>query len=256
MPGNEYDVARFLWRNIGILELPHLGIIRSVGIPSPGADGYREVRVETDLGVISTQDAEKKADISINGKGVSIKQMGGSFAFNRLQRANILELFELLRIDDPAAKLAHIDTEINMFHRGLVEGRNRPWQDFFSESDFKLLLEYLMMKGSPNRGNSNHPAEYILEAPATLISTPSIRVYTFVEYFESNQARLKLAIRRQWIGQDSHSEHSRAVGLSRKTQNMPWVFEDIAGEPHSGWMSGFPAEQRRTVYFLMIEKEA
>lgn len=44
---------------------------------------------------ISTTDSRKKADVYLNGIGVSIKQAGGSFAYNRLQRANIIAVYSI-----------------------------------------------------------------------------------------------------------------------------------------------------------------
>jgi hypothetical protein len=254
MPGNEVEVAKFIFKNLGRVELPHLGVIRNIGGPRSGSNGYYVINSDRDLVSISTPDASKKADIYLNGVGVSVKQIGGSFAFNRLQRANIEDLFTLLRFSDIPRRLARLDTEVKRFHEGTLERRNRPWEAFFDESDFRELLEYLMMKGSPNLGPSKHPARFILEAPS-YITEQGIRVYSFPEYFEKYRLKFKVAIRRQWIGQASDSEHSRAVSLARKRGNAPWVFENVVGSPNSGWRTDFPLEQRRTVYFLMIEKE-
>lgn len=110
------------------------------------------------------------------------------------------------------------------------------------------------MIGSPNKGASRHPAEYILDAPTPLVNADDISVYTFEEYFNRYKENFKIAIRRQWIGQSSNSEHKRAVGLARKVGNTPWIYDGAAGEPNSGWRADFPANNRKTVYFLMIEK--
>jgi hypothetical protein len=136
-----------------------------------------------------------------------------------------------------------------------LEKRNRPWQDFFNENDFKALVKFLMVEGSPNIGFSSHAAEFILEAPAHSISESNINIFTFDEYFEEYKNSLKIAIRRQWIGQSSDSEHKRASGLIKKTENVPWIFNEAVGTPRDGWREGFPAKERKTVYFLMIEKE-
>ena len=255
MPGNEVEVAKFLFRNLGKIELPHLGVVKSIGGPRSGSTGYYPINDERDIAIISTPDASKKADIYLNGVGVSVKQIGGSFPYNRLQRANIEDLFRQLGFPDIAKRLARLDAEVRRFHEGGLERRNRPWEDFFEERDFKKLLEYLMMKGSPNLGPSKHPAELILEAPSH-IAEQGIRVYSFGEYFDKYKHKFKVAIRRQWIGQASNSEHNRAVALARKSGNAPWVFENVVGSPNSGWRTDFPKGLRRTVYFLMIEKES
>jgi uncharacterized protein involved in outer membrane biogenesis len=61
------------------------------------------------------------------------------------------------------------------------------YQNQFDPVEFKVLLEFLMMKGSPNYGISNHPAEYILTAPKTNITAKKIYCDTFEEYFTKNK---------------------------------------------------------------------
>jgi hypothetical protein len=259
MPGNEIEVCKFLFSNIGNLNLEHIGQLREIGAPLPNNQAYLPVQTLDELLRISTEDARKKADVYLNGMGVSIKQLGGSFAYNRLQRANIIEVYSLLGFSNPESKLNQIDEEVSNFHKGLLTSRNRPWEDLFSEQDFKNLLIFLMMRGSPNFGMSNHPAALILEAPNTILSCNNIQVYSFDEYFDIYKRKFKIAIRRQWVGQDSNSEHSRALSLAKKIGNAPWVFNDIAGQPKLStrgrkWREDFPENEKKTVYFLMIEK--
>lgn len=256
MPGNEKDIARYLVLNKGRISIGQLGIVNSVGAPSLGESGCTEIDNASDVdGCLSTEDSRKKADIYINNRGVSLKQAGSSFLYNRLQRANILEVFTLLGFSNPESMLQRLDKEVSDFHKGNLKRRNRPWQDFFNEEDFKALVKFLMVQGSPNVGFSSHPAEFVLEAPASNPSEANINVFTFDEYFEEYKNKIKIAIRRQWVGQDSKSEHGRAVGLAEKKGNTPWVFNEIVGTPRSGWIRGFPASERKTVYFLMLEKE-
>ena len=113
-----------------------------------------------------------------------------------------------------------------------------------------------MMQGSPNCGNSQHQAEYILEGPAHPVSDSGIRLFTFDEYFDEYVENFKIAIRRQWVGQSSNSEHNRAVSLASKPANAPWVYQGAVGTPRTGWRSSIPINERKTVYFLMIEKTA
>jgi len=252
MPGNEIMVCKYLVENLGKIKLPHLGIIESVGAPNKGDPGCRTLTKVSDCEQLSTPDAQKKADIYLNGIGVSIKQTGASFSFNRIQRANIPDLFTKLGFSDIDMKLERLDTEVRLFHEGALERRNRPWRRFFTEDEFKKLSEFLMMRGSPNLKLSKHQAQLLLEASKDV--PPILGVHSFDEYFSKYKDKLKIAIRRQWIGQESDSEHGRAVGLARKQSNSPWVFKNIVVEPHS-WRTGFPRDLRRTVYFLMIEKE-
>ncbi|HQK84165.1 MAG TPA: hypothetical protein PLK24_09525 [Atribacter sp.] len=257
MPGNEKDVARFLVLNKGRISLDQIGSVMAVGAPGQAEGSYVEIPTERDVDILlAAEDSRKKADIYINGKGVSVKQAGASFSYNRLQRANILEVFRILGFDNPEALLHNLDKEVRNFHAGNLPRRNRPWRNFFSEQDFKTLVKFLMVQGSPNVGFSAHQAEFIIEAPSHGIAAENIKVYTFDEYFDQYKDSLMIAIRRQWIGQESDSEHNRAVGLAGKAANAPWVFNNVVGVPRNGWRQGFPAQDRKTVYFLMIEKTA
>jgi len=254
VPGNELEIGRFLLNSIGKIMLPHVGRLASIGAPNPGYPGFKSITTQEDINFLSSEDSRKKADIYINNRGVSLKQTGGSFSYNRLQRANLRDVYANVGFNNIEQRLFRIDKEVERFHQGLLDRRSRPWEDFFQEGDFKSLLEFLMMKGSPNVGLSLHPAEFILEAPPSSISVNSVSLYTFEEYFEKYKRDFKIAIRRQWIGQASDSEHRRAVSLAQKPGNASWVYEDIVGKPRTGWRSNFPKEAMRTVYFLMIEK--
>ncbi|MGB5963817.1 MAG: hypothetical protein WBG73_24495 [Coleofasciculaceae cyanobacterium] len=255
MAGNEKAVCEFLFSNMASINLKHLGQLVEIGIPLNNRPGYRPAKSLDEISEILTTDSQKKADVYLNSMGVSIKQAGSSFAFNRLQRANILEVYSKLGLTNPQSKITQMDREVKKFHEGLLPNRNVPWQEFLSEKDFKTLLNYLMMLGSPNIGKSIHPAELILEAPAKDISISSIFVYSFNEYFENYKEKFQIAIRRQWVGQSSNSEHKRAVGLSSKLGNFPWVFNEVVGTPRLGWRDNVEAVDRKTVYFLMIEKK-
>lgn len=260
MAGNEVAIADFLFKNIGKVKLNHLGLVNEIGAPNASADKYTVVNNIEGLELISTQDAGKKADIYLNGIGISLKQAGASFPFNRLQRAEMLEVFTLLGFENPENKLARIDKEIDDFHKGNIEGRSRPWQDLFTEADFKLLVKFLMMDGSPNHGFSKHPANLILDAPSNNITQANIGVYTFDEYFEGFKKNIFFAIRRQWVGQSSNSEHGRAVGLAKKVGNAKWVYDDVKGIPRiskttkTRWREDVKEEDRKTVYMIFVEK--
>lgn len=260
MPGNEYEVSRFLFENLNKITLSHIGLITQIGAPGSYPNSYSIIGCHEDLDLIKTQDANKKADIYINDYGVSLKQSGASFPFNRLQRSEMLDVFRFLNIDHPEQRLAKIDSKIDDFHLGKLQGRSRPWSEFFTEQDFKLLVKYLMMEGSPNNGLSTHPANFILEAPAKNIAQNNLEIFTFDEYFEKYSNKFKFAIRRQWIGQSSDSEHRRAFGISQKEGNKRWVFNDVQGSPrisrksNTKWRDDVPEIERKTVYMIFIEK--
>jgi hypothetical protein len=250
MAGNEQLVVEYLIDHNNSLILNHLGLISR--IQNPGANGQLIDITSTDL--LRTEDSGKKADIFLNGKGVSIKQTGSSFLYNRLQRAEMLKVFTSLGFSNPSHTLSRIDGLIRKFQNGEFESRDRHWSEGFNESDFISLLEFLMMKGSPNLGLSAHPADYILTAPQRNITPSKMSCVTFKEYFAQYKDLIFLSLRRQWVGQSSCSEHKRATGLVNKVDNVPWVFKEIVGSPRTGWKpeSEFPLKDRRTVYMIFI----
>ena len=260
MPGNELLVAETLFDQINQLFLPHYGKLTQVGYPISSPGNFALFKSKRDITELNQHGSSKKADFYINGIGTSVKQSGSANLFNRLQRANLLKLFSDLGFDDPETIVAKLDEDVDKFHIGSpdIRSRDRRWQDYFSESEFSPLLEYLMMKGSPNLGISEHPAELILLAPKEGISSRNIEVYNFDEYFEKHKDRIYVAIRRQWVGQISNSEHRRASGLATKSGNEPWVYKSISGQPNrhpktgERWRKDVEITDRRTVYLLFL----
>jgi hypothetical protein len=250
MPGNEIEVIKYFISNMNRITLPHLGLIQSVGYYKNRC--FVEIHDIKDISSVSSNNSYKKADIYLNRKGVSIKQSGSVFDFNRLQRAELPALLSLLDISNISGIIQKLDDEIDQFNQGLISPRDRDWREIFSEVDFKKILKYLMMEGSPNVGISDDPAEFILEAP-TDIRMNTIKVYSFVEYFEYNKDHFKISLRRQWIGQSSRSEHGRAVSLARKEENRRWMYDHWTGGPRS-WKTDFPEDKRKVIYFLMFSK--
>jgi hypothetical protein len=251
MPGNEKQVVEFLISNKGSLELPHLGLLTSVKNPV-GNGGLIELSSADD---VREDNSSKKADIFLNDTGVSIKQSGSSFLYNRLQRDNLAKLFSDMGFSDEQGALLRLDQLIKNYHSGVTPERDRPWKEAFTEKDFKGLLRFLMMEGSPNNGKSDFPAQLVLTAPTRNLSASTVKVYTFDEFFESHEKNIYVTLRRQWVGQSSRSEHGRAVSIARKAGNKPWVFSEISGAPTSGWRSPseIPIEDRREVYMVFIQ---
>lgn len=250
MAGNEKIVVDFLIKNVNRLTLNNLGVLKRV--QNPGTNG--SLIDISNTSQLRTEDANKKADIFLNGTGVSIKQTGSCFLYNRLQRADMLKVFQNLGFTNSTATLQKIDALVNKFHQGMFETRDRHWSEAFTEIEFKNLLRYLMMQGSANHGNSLHPANLILTAPAQAITSENISCLTFDEYFQKYKNKIFISLRRQWVGQFSKSEHSRANGMAKKSGNGPWVFQNIVGEPTDGWRSTteVPIAKRRTVYMTFI----
>lgn len=259
MAGNELAIAEFLFNNIGKINLKHLDLIYEIGTPDKSAQKYKIISDIDEVKSISTQDAKKKADIYVNGIGVSLKQTGPSFPYNRLQRADLLNLFNFLQFNEPKKILENIDKEVNDFHEEKTIGRRRPWGHIFTEYEFKKLVKYLMMDGSPKK-QSNHKASLILEASKVVATNNHIQVYTFDDYFDTYKNNIFIGVRRQWIGQGSESEHRRAHGLKKKPDNLKWVYDDVKGSPNPSRSSGitwnplWPEKDKKTVYMIFIEK--
>ena len=258
MPGNELEIVKFLFINKNKISLKRLGLITEIGLPIHEVNKYNPLNDLDELNQLMSNDSLKKADIYLNGKGVSMKQTGACFPYNRAQRADLKIFLERLNIQNVNQKIKLLDDEIYKFHNSLTEGRSKDWNLFFEKQEFKKICNYLMMIGSPQKV-SLHPAQYLLEG-IIIDDQSDIEVYTFDEYFEKYFYKFKIAFRRQWIGQASTSEHNRAAGLLNKDDNKPWIFENIVGSPRihrSGkvWRDDYPEEKRKTVYFLMIEKK-
>jgi len=255
--GNELEVTKYLYENIG-KDLPFLGAIKEIGYPTNcGVGAYLPIKNKSDINKVRTEGANKKADIYINGIGVSIKQAPTSPLYNRLQRDNIVSVFKAAGFSNIDRKIEDLDGYIAKYQYGELDSRDIAWNIVFNKNDFSDLLELLMMKYSPNLGFSEHPASFILEAPTPLISSNDIGVYTFENYFDAFKDRIVISLRRSWIGQTSNSEHRRALGLARKKGNAPWVFDGVSkkGGPR-GWRADFDENQRKTVYYLIIYKNA
>ncbi|WP_238917707.1 hypothetical protein [Clostridium sp. YIM B02555] len=253
MAGNEKQLCTFLFKNLNKISLNHLGQITSLSNPQNNAGQPIPITTFEELNAIKPDSSSKKADIYINNIGVSLKQHPSCNLFNRLQRSELPVLLKTLKIDNSDKIISKFDYAIHQLHNGQIRGRNRSWNDFLSEDNFKIILKYLMMTGSPNIGNSMYPASLILEGPKDLTSTIDISVFTFDEFFHKYKDKIKIAIRRSWYGQASDTEHNRASGLMSKPGNERWVFNTISGKPR-GWRDSIPPNKRKTVYYCMIEK--
>ena len=88
--GNEKEVIQYLYNNKSTIQLNHLNLIQKLEIPYSNnlidiTNSYNSLNFASD-------DSSKKADLFINGKGISIKQSGGSVLYNKWQRKNVLSL--------------------------------------------------------------------------------------------------------------------------------------------------------------------
>lgn len=79
MAGNEKAICEFLFLNMGSINLKHIGQLVEIGIPLSNRPGYRPAQYLDDILKILTTDSRKKADVYLNSKGVSIKQISCEF---------------------------------------------------------------------------------------------------------------------------------------------------------------------------------
>jgi hypothetical protein len=254
MPGNEQQILNFFFKikNTDI-KFKHLGKIISVKIP------FKNQLIELNrdnLDKFFSDDSSKKADLYINNIGCSLKQKGGNFPFNRMQRKNMNNFLSKFFNDQKIVNtiIFKIDKKIKLFHSNKII-RNFKFMDVMNESEFKIILKYLMTEGSPNVGKTSFSAKYILEAKEKVKSYKDLTIYTFDEYFSDKKDKISFAIRRHWVGQKSASENKRAIGLFKNKENEPWCFNDSVGKPTKGWDTKIDEKERKTAYTLSIEQK-
>ena len=252
--GNERETLEFLVRNIGLIVLPKIGLLKDVSVPSKNGE-LVSIKKPKDLQRFSSSDGRKKADFYLNGYGVSHKQMGSSQLANRLQRHSLLAFLNLLGIRDAKKVSNKMDELVKSVHYHQTN-RNKNWEQCFNLIDFKKMLRYLMTQGSQNNGLSENKVDIILTSSKVIEGVEDIKLYTFQEYFKEFAHKIKIAIRRCWRGQFSNSEHRRAISLGRKEGNRQWIFDNVVGEPKSGWNPNFPRRGRNTAYYFSIEQAA
>jgi len=259
MPGNEKQTIEFILNNKEDLNLKHIGEIKTIKIP------YKDKKIEAtseNLKDFYSDDSSKKADIYLNDKGISLKQEGGNFAFNRLQRKHLPNFFKkILKFQDAKKIIDKIDNKIKTFHHqnnDEEDNRNFSPLDVMTKKQFNTVLKYLMLKGSPEK-KSKFPAEYILTSKKKISSTDDLRIFNFEEYLNEKSLTHNFARRRSWIGQLSDTEHNRAKSLFHEEGNKEWCFNDVSGLPKVNketkkrWRDETPETDRKTVYYLMIE---
>jgi hypothetical protein len=259
MPGNEKETIKFILENKKNINLKYIGKIKSIQVP------YKDKKIEVtseNLENFYSDDSSKKADIYLNDKGISLKQEGGNFAFNRLQRKYLPDLLEnILKIKDSAKIINKIDNKIENFHNqknNAENERNFSPSDVMTKEQFNAVLKYLMLEGSPKK-RSKFTAEFILVSKNKISSPNDLKIFNFEEYLNENSLVHNFARRRSWYGQSSDTEHKRAKGLLKAKNNKQWCFSDVSGLPNlhektnKRWREEIPEAERKTCYYLMIE---
>lgn len=259
MPGNEKKTIKFILQNKRKIELKYIGKIKTVKVP------YKNniiTATSQNIEKFKSDDSSKKADIYLNDIGISLKQDGGSFAFNRIQRKFLPNfLSKILNFDNAEEIIKKIDVQIQSFHK-----KNDDEISSFSplevmkREQFNILLKYLMLEGSPKE-KSKFPAKYILNSKKRISLLGDLKIFSFEDYLNEFSLSHVLRMRRSWYGQESESEHKRAKGLLKTVDNKPWCFDNVSGLPNAHlktnkrWRDDVPEAERKTCYYLMIEKK-
>lgn len=256
--GNEREVLKFLLNNIGTIKLNHIGLLEKIELPF--SKKKIEISSIDQINEFFSDDATKKADVYLNEFGVSIKQQGPANLFNRLQRKNIIQSFEKIIGRQQCINIQrNLDNYVNKFHLGEIKRDVPVGQIFFDDNDFKKILNFLMLDGSPNLGISSFPASHILIAPKKVEESSAIQVFDFKSFFETYSTNIFASIRRSWFGQESQSEHERAKQIMADKENLPWVFDDVSGSPREhkttkkAWRDEVLPTDRKTVYYVMLQ---
>jgi hypothetical protein len=251
MPGSENVLIRYLYNKKNIITLKHIGKVLSIKVPHK--NGQNIELNESNINTFSSNDSSKKADIYINDIGVSVKEHN-SFLYNRIQRKNILSFFEKLLGTAKSINITrNLDNIINQYH--ISNGdmiRNVDFIEIMDTDDFYIILKYLMLEGSPMKTSKSN-AELILINNKKISSDNDISVFTYDEFFDVFKNRISFALRRVWYGQKSSSEGKRAKSIISNADNSPWVFNDVKGEPRTGWDSEILPKDRKTCYLVFIE---
>ncbi|NND25033.1 MAG: hypothetical protein HKO00_03315, partial [Flavobacteriaceae bacterium] len=111
MAGNEIETIKYLFLRKDEIILNHLGKLINIGAPEKDGS-ITNVETYEEISKISTENSSKKADVYLNNQGISFKQKGASFPFNRLQRAQLLKVFEYLKFENPEDQLNAIDNVV------------------------------------------------------------------------------------------------------------------------------------------------
>lgn len=254
MPGNEETVIKCLvnsLQNDKKIKLPVIGNLNEVSMPIK--DGKKIISQTSELINFSSNDRHKKADVYLNNFGISLKEESAPL-YNKIQRKHLMDLVNYLfpsKSNFISDLLAKLDYEIEKVNKG--SNRDIQWHKIFSEDDFFIFLEFLMMKGYADTKVSSHQADFILIAPKkmSLENLDKIKIFSYKDYFEAYKNKIVIAARRIWLGQKSKSENQRALGMSKHPDNQKWIFKNISGNP-SSWDTSFPSQNRREIFYLNL----
>ena len=254
MPGNEETVISFLvqsLQNEERINFPIIGDLSEVSMPTK--EGKKIIRHLSDLEKFSSNDRHKKADVYLNGYGISLKEESAPL-YNKIQRKHLSGLIKHLfpnKLDFAKNIISLLDFEIDKVNKG--SRRDIHWSKIFSENEFRIFLEFLMMRGYADTKISSHQAEYVLIAPKKISSKniDEIKLFSFEDYFETYKSKIVIAARKIWVGSNSNSENKRALSMSKSASNKEWIYKNISGAPRK-WDVTFPLKDRREIFYLNL----
>lgn len=227
--GHEEQVIQWLEKNKGKIILPHVGVLTQ--IERIGA----------------SNDNRKKADVILNGKAVSLKDVEGSFLYNKASRKDLLKFLS-------EKDIVILDNKIKKIHQEQIK-RNVSWQEVLSRDRFKSLLKIVMMDMNMKQGISDYPAQLILTHPRKTEHIIDVCIYDFEEFFDIFADRwITFALKRHWPDQGDSSESNRAKRIMKDPQNLPWVFDGVSGNGPKSWSNDAPQpSERKTCFSCSIE---
>ena len=254
MPGNESEVLKFILSNKNHIRLNGIDKIKTIKVPKEGS--FLELKSLEDLSKVDSSDSTKKADFYINDVGISIKQEGSSPLYNKAQRKHLKDFFNFFFKENISSMIINnLDKEVKQYHlnRRLRDIR---FSEIMSEDKFKKVLKYLMLDGNADLKNNDFKAKLILVSKKKPNKIDDLNFMNFDKFFLRYKSLLVFALRRTWVGQLSKHEHSRALSISKVSENQKWVFNEVSGKPRAKkgklWRDDFDQNARKTVYYLNI----
>lgn len=227
--GYEEQVISWLEENKGKIILPHIGVLTKL---------ERIGKSNSNL---------KKADVKLNGVAVSLKDVQGSFLYNKASRSDLLKILS-------SSDITWFDQQVQNIHCH-NQKRNVRWQEGLKRDRFERLLRMLVMDMNLKIGISEYPAVYLLTHPKKIENIIDICVYDFDEFFEMFAENwITFAFKRHWPGQNDKSESLRAKRIMNEPDSLPWVFHGISGDGPKAWADDAPPiNERKTCFTCSIE---